>query len=238
MEESLNTKEQNERLSLLYYLHYQPIVQRGTLPNERYREFEVLLRKHSTKKFPYFDFQNYTSNEEENEAFLNWFSYKLLEKIKANSEVTFSINIDPIQWNYKATYDFVESLQPYASQIIIELTEHKSKHDYNIKKVILFLKSKDFCVALDDITQGVNCLNLFVLNARQIDRIKFSLNSFDNKSKNYVKKIISIAHQYNTKIVIEQVEDKEIEEYLFGYQADFLQGYLYSSEKSPLARKD
>ena len=113
-------------------------------------------------------------------------------KVLTDKKVRVDINIDPRQFLYQSTWDFLDKMVEYNQQITIEITERVSQ-ELNLKKGLIdtvkHIKDLGYRVALDDISSGQYSFKVVQENIKGIDRVKLSLlifndDSTDSKTKN------------------------------------------------------
>ena len=151
---------------------------------------------------------------------------------------TFSINISIRQLLYEPFIEEVEVLCEYYfskikwnQTIVFEITEHVFAEDM-IKVIATMNRLKKYCIAfsIDDFGTGYSSLSY--LQELPIDEVKIDKSFIADMSgsvnnENMISTIISIAKNFDLKIVAEGVETKEQFEKLKGYDCDIYQGFYF-----------
>lgn len=163
-----------------FYLAFQPIVIAQDCHNKlaRVDEYEILLRSSRTNAFPIEEFKTILSNKESYETFIKWFYTELEQQIQKYPELHFSINLDIDQFQYDATFQFLQQIADYSNHIIIEITEHRptrmpdllDKLQTILEKIKLFA----FDIAIDDFTEEINTYQLYNKHRDYYNRIKIT----------------------------------------------------------------
>ncbi|MED0685929.1 EAL domain-containing protein [Anoxybacillus ayderensis] len=119
-----------------------------------------------------------------------------------------------------------------ASCFIFEITETTMiKNPEHVVKTLERLKQLGFSIAVDDF--GVSYSSLEYLNRFPIDEVKIDRSFIQNiinneKSKEIVSAIISLAHKLRLTVTAEGVETKEQAQFLIEKQCEQLQGFYFS----------
>ena len=103
-------------------LAFQPIVRIVNEDTFEISDYEVLLRSKDKKSFPATIFEKIVNNESCNQMFWEWFTLEI-KKVLTDKKVRVDINIDPRQFLYQSTWDFLDKMVEYNQQITIEITE-------------------------------------------------------------------------------------------------------------------
>lgn len=152
--------------------------------------------------------------------------------------IPISVNQSKILFYQK---DYVKTLcditQKYGIEnkyIILEILEGMVAEDIeNLNNTISVLREKGFKISMDDFGSGYSSLNIFT--SIELDEIKLDkvfLHSIgtgkEQKQKQMMENIISIAHGFGITCVTEGVETQTQEQFLKSIDCDYGQGYLYS----------
>lgn len=216
-----------------FYLVYQPIVFVSEDLSHQTQEYEVLLRSKATDRFPFLEFQELVQSGEAYDDFMHWYTDTLAEKLVECPTVHFSVNMQLDQFVYEGTSYFLTTLAPFASRIIIELTEHEPEKlaQENIAKCICQIRQAGFLIALDDVNTGANDIHFLAEHAKEIYRLKFSLIHFKELSDITIASLLEgwrhVAKTYKKEFVVEGIESKEVSKYLSEQGVCLQQGYLF-----------
>lgn len=127
---------------------------------------------------------------------------------------------------------------PY-NMIMLEITEDEIISDFEpANKILNYLRSKGFLIALDDFGVGYSSFNYIkklTLDVIKLDRSLIQNIHTDKKSLSIVKTIISLSKELNITTVCEGVETYSEIELLKSINADKIQGFYYSK---PLSKED
>ena len=154
-------------------------------------------------------------------------------KKEINSDMHLSINISGKEmeeafldkiWNWVNVYH----INP--KEITLELTETSAiKNIEEVSLLISKFKQKGFCFALDDFGTGFSGIQY--LRDLPVDFVKIDgsfIKNIDQDQKNYylVKSLTSMAKAFDTKVVAEFVENKNIFNLLKDIEIEYAQGYF------------
>ena len=118
--------------------------------------------------------------------------------------------------------------------IVLEILEGLAAEDIEtLNHTIVMLREKGFQISMDDFGSGYSSLNIFT--SIELDEIKLDkvfLRSIgtgkEQKQKQMMENIISIAKSFGIRTVTEGVENEAQEIFLKSINCDYGQGYLYS----------
>ena len=157
-------------------------------------------------------------------------------KEKGFKQYPISINVSRAHFYGKELQDKLEELiAKYGldtDDIELEITETICAEDPDIiYKKIRDLQKAGFKVAMDDFGSGYSSLNM--LKEMPLDIIKMDLKFLDggnneDKSRNILKTLISLAKSMKLYVVVEGVETKDQVDFLRGIGSYCAQGYYYS----------
>ncbi len=147
-----------------------------------------------------------------------------------------SVNISPVDFFFiDVVQEFVNLVEKYEiepSKLRLEITEHTMMYDAKRRiEVIDRLREHGFIVEMDDFGNGFSSLNM--LKDIPIDVMKIDMTFLDktrdeNKAKEILKSIISLAKRLKLPVITEGVETKEQLQFLASIECDMYQGYYYA----------
>lgn len=216
-----------------FYLVYQPIVFVSENLEHHTREYEVLLRSRETHRFPKQIFDRLLRSETEYSAFMLWYAKTLEQKLIECPEISVSVNIQLDQFCHEGTRHFLEILAPYATRVIIEMTEHEPQflEQEKIDTCFAQIRAQGFLIALDDVNTGRNNLQLLEQYASEVYRLKFSLLHFKELSPANLASLLEgwrhVAKMYKKEFVVEGIESSCVSKYLSEQGICLQQGYLF-----------
>lgn len=163
---------------------------------------------------------------------------RLLAKLKEKG-----LGGNPISINVSRAHFYGVELQEKLQELIakyqllpqdleLEITETICAEDPDIiYKKIKDLQEAGFKVAMDDFGSGYSSLNM--LKEMPLDIIKMDLKFLDGgdneeKSRNILQTLITLAHSIGLSVVVEGVETNEQVEFLRGIGSYYVQGYYFS----------
>lgn len=134
--------------------------------------------------------------------------------------------------------DFVKKIKDIAdkyvfdrSKLIIEITEDAfEKNKVVAVENIHAVKALGFTIALDDIGSGTSSITgmcRYPVDIAKIDRKVLGLTDTPKGKKLFVG-IVALAHSLGLTVVCEGVETDEQNEFVFGSDCDYIQGWYYS----------
>lgn len=233
-----------------FQLYFQPKVD---MQDNRIIGYEILLRNKETNPFyPVQKMEEIIYNKEKHSLYLNWFQEELEQLVQLFPTVIFSINFAPKQLFYPETHAFFTKLQPYAEQLIIEITEdvplfvasienmNSSIIEQRLQSIFTSIKEKGYDIALDDVGSGKNSLDEVLKYTSYLKQIKFSIVKCNKKNLKeetmhlFLGAWQKIAEDYELDFVIEGIENQQISE-TFNEQGIFLQqGYHFGKPSKSL----
>ena len=168
-----------------FQFHFQPKVD---VQNHQIIGYEILLRnKEQNPYYPAKRMEKVIHHKKEHSHFLDWFQNELMQLVRVFPTVQFSINFAPRQLFYLETHLFLTKMEPYAEQLIIEITEDSPLFtasienidaltaDQNLQSIFASIKAKGYRIALDDVGSGKNSLDEVLKYTSYLDQIKFSI---------------------------------------------------------------
>lgn len=157
--------------------------------------------------------------------------------------MTISVNFSKLHFKNPELADEIEKeVDKYGiphGLIEIEITESAYEETKeNLKAVLKALKDKGFSTSIDDFGSGYSSLNLLSqldFQVLKLDKAFLESGTEDQKVKNVVDSVISMAKKLDMKVVAEGVERKEELEMLKDLSCDLIQGYYFDR---PIPVKD
>lgn len=226
-----------------FQFHFQPKVD---VQNNRVIGYEILLRnKEQNPHYPAAKMEKIIHSKKEHSHFLNWFQEELVRLVQLFPTVQFSINFAPRQLFYPETTDFFTTMQPYAKQLAIEITEDAPLFaastenvdsltiDQQLQSIFASIKAKGYCIALDDVGSGKNSLDEVLKYTPYLDQIKFSIVKCTKKDiKEETLHLFLGAWQrfsedYHLDFIVEGIEDQVTSEGLKEQGIVLQQGYHF-----------
>lgn len=217
------------------YLLFQPIV--NTESTMDFNEFEVLLRTHETNSFPEVLFTKLMNDEDLYINYLDWFQKEMKKHLDAFPQYNFSLNLFPSQINKEVTWEFLNVLKPYSSQIMIEITEHikpfqkqvdHMNNQIDMESYLIKMSKLGYQIALDDVSTGQNNLEFVLNNIDHIDTMKFTLTAFMDAQMEDVRDFIyawkNVAMRHGKRFIVEGVENDEVSNMLTSSGFTYQQG--------------
>ncbi len=148
------------------------------------------------------------------------------------------INLHPSDLGDPAALEgCMEPLQPWASQVVCEITERRSVLDIDSwQDSIALLKKKGYDIAVDDVGAGYNSLT--VLAELQPRFIKADMSMVrhvdsDMRKRRLIELLCRFASATGAELIAEGVETQAEADELRACGADMLQGYLFGRPASP-----
>jgi len=218
-----------------FMLYYQPIIDSKT---GEVSSFEALLRLKDLSMPP----NVFIPIAEENGMIIplgKWVICEVLDQIQSWKKEGFEVKPVAINLSARQIYDativdyiqhelLLRNLEP--SMIEIEITESVliDNKDENMK-VLTSLKALGIVISLDDFGTGYSSLNY--LTYMPVDKVKLDKSLKDRfihmADTKIVDGLISIAHGFNLKVVVEGVEEAHECDKLVVADCDFMQGYYF-----------
>ena len=155
----------------------------------------------------------------------------------------FAINISIRQLLYEPFIEEVEILTQYyfgkqdiSQKIIFEITEHVFSEDmHKVVKTMKRLKKSGITFSIDDFGTGYSSLSYLQelpIGEVKIDKAFIADMGNNGNSEKMIETIISIAKNFNLKIVSEGVEEEAQFEALQAYDCDIFQGFYFDEALS------
>lgn len=134
-------------------------------------------------------------------------------------------------------YEKTSALAPYASRIVLEITERAALDDVpDVRNRVKDLRDRGFRIAIDDLGAGYSGLSSLVQLMPDVVKIDMSLVRDVSKSPvklKLVQSITSLARDMKALVVAEGVETTEEREALYEAGCDLMQGYLFARPSKP-----
>lgn len=180
---------------------------------------------------------------------MNLFSEIMIEKVvkelpeirrQYGEDVSVSVNI-PHEFFYREDLmtlmaEMIERHEVAPHALILEITEDTFiRSTQFISKQVDGLRQMGIKVSLDDFGTGYSSLNY--LTKIQFDEIKIDKSFIDDlqhneRARELLKHIVSLAQTFDAQVVAEGVETKEQVEIIVNSGCDVIQGYIYSKPKA------
>jgi EAL domain-containing protein (putative c-di-GMP-specific phosphodiesterase class I) len=148
------------------------------------------------------------------------------------------INLHPSDLSDPSALEgYTEPLQPWASQIVFEITERSSVLDLDFwQDSIALLKKKGYDIAVDDVGAGYNSLT--VLAELQPRFIKADMSMVrhvdsDMRKRRLIELLCRFATATGSELIAEGVETQAEADELRACGVDMLQGYLFGRPALP-----
>lgn len=227
----------------VFQLHFQPKV--DTQKNQ-ILGYEILLRNKT--QYPYYpasDMEEIINDQQKHALFIEWFKKELTDLVMLFPTINFSINLAPRQLLYKETHLFLNEMQPFQKQLIIEITEapilfvqsaeflDTEMVDGHLERAILSIKEKGYTLSLDDVGSGRNSLDQALKYAQYINQIKFSIvkcvhqGMSEETCQLFLTAWKGFAETYQLELVIEGIEDQYMSECIKEQGISLQQGYHF-----------
>ena len=208
-------------------LHVQPLF---SSVSREVEAVEALMRsKHPAFRGP-LDILNATQQAQREfdlQQVLSSLSKDLRETLPEN--IKLFMNIDPLVFGFPERLDEVFSaVYPYASSIVLELTERGQLCGDAWVESVKYLRAKGFEIALDDLGAGYNSLGAVAAVSPEIIKLDISLVSnlhLSNSKKEMVHLLSEYAQKHQIKTVAEGIEGAEEAEVCAELKIKWLQGY-------------
>jgi diguanylate cyclase (GGDEF)-like protein len=157
-------------------------------------------------------------------------------KTQGYADIRLSMNISAKEFNNENLVEqYCAILAQYdisPTQIVLEITETAMMYNPERAKELLGkFQNRGFEISVDDFGTGyssMSYLKMFMINEIKIDK-SFTEDVFINeRDRILVEGVIHLAHQINTRVVVEGVETQEQIDWLDAQQSVQLQGYYFS----------
>ena len=164
-------------------LYCQPIYRVTGVDQAQVVDYELLLRQTTGQAVAVEQLNYWMSVAERRKQMRAWVISELETFFDAHPEVILNLNIDPWQFIYPDSWDYLNELQRLNKQLHLEITERNSAGTKlpHFTDLLDNLKQREFVVSLDDVGSGYNSLQTVLNNSQYLDRIKFSLLIFGQK---------------------------------------------------------
>ena len=222
-----------------FYLEYQPKLNIST---NNVEEVEALIRWNHPELgvIPPNEFIPKLEKTNIMNSLTFWVIKKVLADIKDWDEkglnLNVAVNICPKDLTNES---FIKNLMKlmnenkvHPSRINLEITETDLIKDREkVNRTLTLLKIKEFKISIDDFGIGyssLSYLNTFPVNYIKIDRSLIKNISADRKKYELLRNTIQMAHDLNTMVVVEGVEDRETFKQLAKLGCEEIQGYYVS----------
>ncbi len=142
------------------------------------------------------------------------------------------MNIHPVEFRAPLLTHHAEPLLPYASQIVLEVTERAQlTPGLDLDRTVAALREAGYRVALDDLGEGYAGLSWLVKLVPDVAKLDMSLVRDIHQSRmkrELVSSLVSACHHENTLVVAEGVETAEEARILRVLGCDLMQGYYFA----------
>lgn len=222
-------------------LFSQPIYRIAVSKDQQLTGYELLIRSLVDNQVPFKDLQRLTYSEEGNRIFWQWKSKKLHRIFAADHQHDYWINIDPVQFAFQSTWEFLRRFASYHDLLKIEVTERPVESPLihvDLQQALERLVALHYQVAIDDVGTGQNQFSLVQCLVPWICRLKLSLLPFTNlqEAEAAVTQWSDFAVAHHLEIVIEAVCSAKISKDLIQKHRDSLQQGFYFGEPYQLTR--
>lgn len=214
-------------------LYCQPIYRVTGVDQAQVVDYELLLRQTNGQAVAVEQLNHWMSVTERRKQMRAWVISELETFFDAHPEVILNLNIDPWQFIYPDSWDYLNELQRLNKQLHLEITERnfvgtKLPH---FTDLLDNLKQREFVVSLDDVGSGYNSLQTVLNNSQYLDRIKFSLLIFGQKDHSsevlFAQAWQDLACRRGLEMVVEGVECPCLVEELIKYHCQLQQGFYW-----------
>ncbi len=217
------------------WMAYQPIVNAG---DGTLYAYEALMRT-SSKTLPH---PGAVLDAAETLGKLDQLGRKIREiaakpLMDADSATLLFLNLHPADLEDPLLLDESSSLAPFASRVVMEITERASLEKIpGAMKTIAELRKRGFRIAVDDLGSGYSGLNSFT--QLEPDIVKIDMAIIRDVDKNPTKQklmrsVTDLCHGMDILVVAEGVETLAEREMCTQLGADLLQGYFIAKPAEP-----
>ncbi len=132
----------------------------------------------------------------------------------------------------RSTFATIEEVGLSPDQVVFEVIETELVSDTDhLKSILDSYKAHGFKVALDDLGAGHSTLQL--LGALRPDYVKLDMDMIRDVHKDtfkgeLVKRIVSLAHEFDIQVIAEGIEVVEESAWLISQSVDYMQGYYFA----------
>lgn len=214
-------------------LYCQPIYRVTGVDQAQVVDYELLLRQTNGQAVAVEQLNYWMSVAERRKQMRAWVISELETFFDAHPEVILNLNIDPWQFIYPDSWDYLNELQRLNKQLHLEITERNSVGTKlpHFTDLLDNLKQREFVVSLDDVGSGYNSLQTVLNNSQYLDRIKFSLLIFGQKDHSsevlFAQAWQDLACRRGLEMVVEGVECPCLVEKLIQYHCQLQQGFYW-----------
>ncbi|RED49942.1 EAL domain-containing protein [Aestuariispira insulae] len=130
------------------------------------------------------------------------------------------------------TFRIIEQVGLESDRVIFEVIETDQVDDVDhLKRILKTYQERGFEVALDDLGAGYSTLTL--LGDLQPDYVKLDKDLIrnvhgDRYRAEMVSRIISLAHEFEIRVIAEGIETREEAAWLTSQKVDFMQGFFFA----------
>ncbi|QLL77170.1 EAL domain-containing protein [Ligilactobacillus saerimneri] len=214
-------------------LYCQPIYRVTGVDQAQVVDYELLLRQTNGQAVAVEQLNYWMSVAERRKQMRAWVISELETFFDAHPEVILNLNIDPWQFIYPDSWDYLNELQRLNKQLHLEITERNSAGTKlpHFTDLLDNLKQREFVVSLDDVGSGYNSLQTVLNNSQYLDRIKFSLLIFGQKDHSseilFAQAWQDLACRRGLEMVVEGVECPCLVEELIQCHCQLQQGFYW-----------
>jgi len=171
----------------------------------------------------------------------NWVFDQVCRQIKlwvdnGYPDIRVSINLSTMQIYRGDTYNLLKTYMALygisGKNLEIEVTEPGIfKDEKNATELLNKLRELGITIALDDFGTGyssISCLQNLPLDVLKIDRSMLSMDAKEESSKQLLKSVIDIAHNFGLTTVASGLEREHQVDFVHSVECDFVQGYYFS----------
>ena len=149
------------------------------------------------------------------------------------------MNLHPRSLSSPALFEDDHPLLPFASRIVLEITERASLEDEtDLEAKIAYLRERGFRIAVDDLGAGYAGLTSFAQLSPDFVKFDMSLvrgiETTETKRK-LVRTMNDLCHELSIRTVGEGVETGIERDHLTGLGCDLLQGFYHGRPAKPFA---
>jgi diguanylate cyclase (GGDEF)-like protein len=142
------------------------------------------------------------------------------------------VNLHPYELYDPQFLDGDSSLDPWASRVVLEVTEVGAVRDYgHLRESIKHLRRRGYKIGLDDLGSGysgLNCLAQLDADYAKLDIGLLRSIRFGSRSARLVKHILEFAHEDNIQVIGEGIETEEERSVVTELGCQLLQGFYFA----------
>lgn len=218
-----------------FSLAFQPIV-KVSEKGHTIEAYEILLRYQDGDSFPFEIFEKAINSKECCDHLNAWYEQQIMACLETYPETKFSLNIDFQQLVYVSTWDLLKSLSQYQGRMNIELTEfyqvNNSDHRDVFLKAMNYIKELGMKISFDDVGNGQHSVAFVTENIQHVTSCKLSLLHFNHLEETTAAVLVDlwvkISADFDIKLIVEGVEDKEMADMLTEKGVVYQQGFYWS----------